>query len=209
MVSASWVTTHPCNHALTVKNLNSYGVHSTPVKFAVQKFRRSWCSHQRWSNFRSYRQKIWPRFWCSNFWTARRLNFRTVKTVPCEHLIARIFNRINSSDAVWTQPWTDIFYNSFQYLTKRPQRNKRASLKRNNSNKRQKSELGKNSLEQLPRKVNKIVIVIHATKIWQGIQIHCAHILQTARAHWNVLEGLVTWSTFMTLKTYNIFVYEC
>lgn len=39
--------------------------------FAVQNFRRSWCS-----NCRPHWLKIRSRFWCSKFWTARRLNFK-------------------------------------------------------------------------------------------------------------------------------------
>ena len=30
---------------LRYKILDSYGVHTAPVKFVEQKFRRSWCSH--------------------------------------------------------------------------------------------------------------------------------------------------------------------
>ena len=58
MESPRWVTTTPCNKAFT-KFRRLYNVHTVPVIFSTI-----------------------PRFWCSIFWTAKRLNFRTVKIVP-------------------------------------------------------------------------------------------------------------------------------
>ena len=59
-------------------------------------------------NFPPYRLKIRPRFGCSNFWTARRLNFRTFSVGPCEREtpICTNFKPVeNSSGAtVWIRP---------------------------------------------------------------------------------------------------------
>ena len=58
MESPRWVTTNPCNKAFA-KFRRLYNVHTVPVIFSTI-----------------------PRFWCSIFWTAKRLNFCTVKVVP-------------------------------------------------------------------------------------------------------------------------------
>lgn len=57
MESPRWVTTNPFNEAFA-KFRRLYNVHTVPVIFSTI-----------------------PRFWCSIFWTAKRLNFCTVKVV--------------------------------------------------------------------------------------------------------------------------------
>ena len=67
MTSPNWTATHPRNHA-----------------FNVQKFRRSWYSQRAGQTFDRTSQNFDLHFGLQIFWTARRLNFRTVSVLPCE-----------------------------------------------------------------------------------------------------------------------------
>ena len=63
-----FATTHPCNHVLAVENIKTVIVANTaPIKFSTVPAK-----------------KFDLDIGVQNFWTAWRLNFRTVRLVPCE-----------------------------------------------------------------------------------------------------------------------------
>ena len=90
MASRCWVTTHQWNHALAVENIKTVIVANTaPVKFSTVPAK-----------------KFDLDIGVQNFWTAWRLNFRTVMLAPCERNTGQKF--------VW---WRELSFSLFFPVT--------------------------------------------------------------------------------------------